>query len=203
MCRGSSFAGRWKRLYIEHFNLNSLTLGRCDNYLKSIIFIPFFGLISTEPHWWCVKIGSGNGLVPAGNKPLPGPMLTRILCPCFTDRRCHGAHTAYEKINRYAARSPRWFGGTSPAPLFRMCCVSTAYQWRMGDAHAAHIAYEWRCHCVWCRVWELDHCVFTAQVAYAQRTSHERAAVNAILWRMTGVCTAHGLRTCRTYEYTS
>ena len=123
-----------------------------------------------------------------------------FLCPCSTGRRCHGAHTAYEKNNRYAARSPRWFGGTSPALLFRMCCVSTAYQWRMGDAHAA---YEWRCHCVWCRAWELDHCVFTAQVAYAQRTSHERAAVNAILWRMAGVCIAHGLRTCRTYEYTS
>ena len=133
------------------------------------------------------------------------PMFTVLdpLCLCSTGRRCHGAHTAYEKNNRYAARSPRWCGGTSPALLFRMCCVSTAYQWRMGDAHAAHMAYEWRCHCVWCRVWELDHCVFTAQVAYAQRTSHERAAVNAILWRMAGVCIAHGLRTCRTYEYTS
>ena len=85
-----------------------------------------------------------------------------------TGRRCHGAHTAYEKNNRYAARSPRWFGGTSPALLFRMCCVSTAFQWRMGNAHAAHLAYEWRCHCVWCRVWELDNCVFTAQVAYAR-----------------------------------
>ena len=63
--------------------------------------------------------------------------------------------------------------------------------WRMnGDATAYDVAYE-------------NHCVFTVQVAYAQRTSHERAAVNAILWRMAGVCTAHGLRTCRTYENTS
>ena len=30
------------------------------------------------PHWWSVNIGSGNGLVPSGNKPLPEPMLTQI-----------------------------------------------------------------------------------------------------------------------------
>ena len=28
-------------------------------------------------HWWQVNIGSGNGLVPSGNKPLPEPMLTQ------------------------------------------------------------------------------------------------------------------------------
>ena len=27
--------------------------------------------------WWLVNIGSGNGLVPSGNKPLPEPMLTK------------------------------------------------------------------------------------------------------------------------------
>ena len=31
----------------------------------------------TRLHWW-VNIGSGNGLVPSGNKPLPEPMLTQI-----------------------------------------------------------------------------------------------------------------------------
>ena len=28
--------------------------------------------------WWKVNIGSGNGLVPSGNKPLPEPVLTQI-----------------------------------------------------------------------------------------------------------------------------
>ena len=28
--------------------------------------------------WRYVNIGSGNGLVPSGNKPLPEPMLTQI-----------------------------------------------------------------------------------------------------------------------------
>ena len=31
-----------------------------------------------EHFWWQVNIGSGNGLVPSGNKPLPEPMLTQI-----------------------------------------------------------------------------------------------------------------------------
>ena len=31
-------------------------------------------------HWWSVNIGSGNGLVLSGNKPLPGPVLTQDLC---------------------------------------------------------------------------------------------------------------------------
>ena len=32
----------------------------------------------TELYWCSVNIGSGNGLVPSGNKPLSGPMLTQI-----------------------------------------------------------------------------------------------------------------------------
>ena len=34
--------------------------------------------IATEPHWWWVSIGSGNGLVVTGNKPLPQLMMTQI-----------------------------------------------------------------------------------------------------------------------------
>ena len=64
---------------------------------------------------------------------------------------------------------------------YYFACV--AYQLRIDDAHATHMAYECRCHCVWFRVWELYHCIFTAQVAFAQRTSHVCAAVNAIRWR--------------------
>ena len=30
------------------------------------------------PYWWKVNIGSGNGLVPSGNKPLPEPVFTKI-----------------------------------------------------------------------------------------------------------------------------
>ena len=33
---------------------------------------------ATRPYLWEVNIGSGNGLVPSGNKPLPKPMLTQI-----------------------------------------------------------------------------------------------------------------------------
>ena len=33
---------------------------------------------ATEHLWWEFNIGSGNGLVPSGNKPLPDPILTQI-----------------------------------------------------------------------------------------------------------------------------
>ena len=33
---------------------------------------------STGPYWSLVTIGSGNGLVPSGTRPLPEPMLTQI-----------------------------------------------------------------------------------------------------------------------------
>ena len=35
-------------------------------------------LNTTTPHWSLVNIGSGNDLVPSGNKPLPKPMLSQI-----------------------------------------------------------------------------------------------------------------------------
>ena len=34
--------------------------------------------IPTKPYRWLVNIGSGNGLVPSGNKSLPELMLTQI-----------------------------------------------------------------------------------------------------------------------------
>ena len=66
---------------------------------------------------------------------------------CSTGRRCHCARMAYVRNNEQirSNRSPIWFGGTSSALLFRMCCVSVAYQWRMGDAHAAHMAHKGPC----------------------------------------------------------
>ena len=37
------------------------------------------GMNARGPRWWLVNIGSGNGLVPSGNKPsLPEPKLTHI-----------------------------------------------------------------------------------------------------------------------------
>ena len=32
----------------------------------------------TGLYWWYINIGSGNGLVPSGTKPLPKPMLIQI-----------------------------------------------------------------------------------------------------------------------------
>ena len=32
---------------------------------------------ATGPYWWLINIGSRNGLVPSGDKPLPEPVLTK------------------------------------------------------------------------------------------------------------------------------
>ena len=49
-----------KGRYLEHLLWNCLQLN------------------ATRPHWWLVNTGSGDGLVPSGNKPLPETMLTQI-----------------------------------------------------------------------------------------------------------------------------
>ena len=69
---------------------NSLTPGRCSCIFKFVIF-KLISMIYHEhflwncpqmnfrrPPWWLVNIGSGNGLVPPGNKPLPEPLLTQV-----------------------------------------------------------------------------------------------------------------------------
>ena len=52
----------------------------CDHMLQ--IFKSYDNVIiemnATVPYWWSVNIGSGNGLVPSGNKTLPEPVLTKI-----------------------------------------------------------------------------------------------------------------------------
>ena len=46
-----------------------------DEYLKYFLW-NCYQVNATIPHWSLVNIGSGNGLVPSGNKPLPEPVLT-------------------------------------------------------------------------------------------------------------------------------
>ena len=49
-----------------------------DKYLKYFLW-NCYQVNATTPQWsTLVNIGSGNDLVPSGNKPLPGPMLTQI-----------------------------------------------------------------------------------------------------------------------------
>ena len=73
-----------------HQWVNTLASGSCACKIKWVIFklisridiscISFEIALRWMPktHWLLVNIGSGNGLVLSGNKPLPEPMLTRI-----------------------------------------------------------------------------------------------------------------------------
>ena len=84
----------WRQLNILHSltvtccHINSLAPGKfewnsnfqidfSDWWLRHLLWnCPNMNVIGL--HWWSVNIGSGNGLVPSGNKPLPEPMLTQI-----------------------------------------------------------------------------------------------------------------------------
>ena len=67
--------------------VNSLAPVTCGNNLELVIFkfiwwIDIFPgnrshVNATRLRWWLVNTGSGNGLVPSGNKTLPEPILTR------------------------------------------------------------------------------------------------------------------------------
>ena len=61
-------------IVIKKCNLKTETLEYVDEYLL------WNGsqANAAEQLWWQVNIGSGNGLVLSGNKPLPEPMLSQI-----------------------------------------------------------------------------------------------------------------------------
>ena len=68
------------------YAFNTLAPERCGSNSKSVIFhfLLEFEFLSTSclnPHWWEVNVILGSGLVPSGNKPWPGPMLTRSMLP--------------------------------------------------------------------------------------------------------------------------
>ena len=80
------YARPWAGTVLTVVKVYSLAHGRCNcnielvifklkgRYLQHVLWIcPHVN--AGRPHWWLVSIGSGNGLVPSSNKPLPGPML--------------------------------------------------------------------------------------------------------------------------------
>ena len=90
--------------------------------------------------------------------------------------------------------------GATISHVLRINCASMAHGWRTCGAYGALMAMPLRIMSRM-RTWPLRvHGASGVCTAYIPRT---RGAVNAILWRMAGVWAAHGLRTCRTYKYTS
>ena len=74
MCWGQLFKslapGRFE--VISKSNFHTLFI---DWYIQHVLWSWSY-VHSTEAHWWYVNIGSGNGLMPTGHKPLPESMLT-------------------------------------------------------------------------------------------------------------------------------
>ena len=52
----------------------------------------------TELRQWEVNIGSGNGLVPSGTKPLPEPMLTQIYVAIWCHYRPQWVNSCYAEL---------------------------------------------------------------------------------------------------------
>ena len=59
------------------FQLSNFQAKLSNSWLRYLLWY-YPHVIVTAPHWWLVNIGSGNGLVPSGHKPLREPMLTQI-----------------------------------------------------------------------------------------------------------------------------
>ena len=60
-------------------SMNYYPLFRVRSWNNGVRCMSFYILMNvTGLHWWSVNIGSGNGLVPWGNKPLPEPLLMQI-----------------------------------------------------------------------------------------------------------------------------
>ena len=90
---GILMPGKTVFIFIQAFWgwLNSLAHGKFEWNFRHVIFKQILSdwwlrhllwnctnVNVTGLHWWSINIGSGNGLVPSGNKPLPEPMLTQI-----------------------------------------------------------------------------------------------------------------------------
>ena len=76
----------YKETWLTHWPLGDLRVMlsihfSSSSFIESYLQI-FLGcclhLNATGPYWSYVNFGSGNGLVPLGNKSLPGPILTQI-----------------------------------------------------------------------------------------------------------------------------
>ena len=60
----------------------------------------------SQNHISDVKIGSGNGLVPLGNKPLPEPMLTQIYIDICLHLAPPNEPTGSNKVSRVMLQGP-------------------------------------------------------------------------------------------------
>ena len=117
---------------------NTLTPGKLEWKFRYVIFKQIlvtdgWGIsceivlkwMSLGLHWWSVNIGSGNGLMPSGNKPLPEPMLTQISVEM--------ASLGHNELRQYNTKSGRCTGGeTMLIRMVRYMCTC-AYLTRCVD----------------------------------------------------------------------
>ena len=97
---------------------------------------------ATEHFWWWFNIGSGDGLVPSGKKPLPEPMLIQI----------------YVAVS---VTKPQWVNGNVQRPRHPVSSIFTC--WHVAFSSSSSVVFSaWRLplslsprtHCQWdCWSW--------------------------------------------------
>ena len=112
------------------FTLTHCSLGDLDGILKIQIPVLFYDwylqifswsylqMIAMGPYWWLISSGSGNGLVPSGNKSLPEPISTQFHATIW--------HHWPQWVNLLFASDSLWHHKTCLTLVQVMACCLTA-----------------------------------------------------------------------------
>ena len=101
-------------------------------------------MVVTGPYWCQFNNGSGNGLVPSGNKPLPKPMLSHIYVAIWGNELiCLDCRTSSEIETRYLTfhdHERQW-----PHIWIRYMCIDITTFWCLFIIFIKSLKLHWRC----------------------------------------------------------
>ena len=125
-------------------------------------------------HLWCVDIGSGTGLVLSGIKPLPGPLLTQILC-------CHIQRNLYNKIWEVLLKTQK-FQHLSGTVLTKSFLFSLSWQTTCLERPQNLVVALYRFYCCITRLQlEAGWCIYVAVNRVIIGSDNQRSPKSKIL----------------------
>ena len=102
---------------------------------------------ATGPHWWCVIIGSGNGLVLSGNKPLPEQSLTLmyVTMSCgITRTQCLKDHLQVR--NNILTFTANYICSPRPPSLPWVACLHILRDHNILLSYYGHTIFQYQIH---------------------------------------------------------
>ena len=127
---------------MHHIQVNSLAPGKCGCIVNFQTHIKKYHehflwecpqVNVTRPHWWLVNIGSGNGLVLSGTKPLLGPMCAHVLW-------WHMASLGHKDLTWHGWGS-KWT--CHPGGYYRDCCIGNLPFCQVTAMHSTCVQSLW------------------------------------------------------------